>query len=365
MNGRSQVIDAFRGVAVLSVMAYHYLHEWAPVSGVPTAGLDWLALGKLGVDLFFVISGLVIAMTILKVGSAREFAIRRFARLYPAFLAAATAVFLALSIIDPLKLRVGLADYLANWTMMAGDLGFRYVDGIFWTLAVEVKFYVWVALSWALLGRRFWLGLAVVGVAGALLYPVAPVVADHLLMARYIAFFLIGIAAWYGLVERQAAPAATLGALGLLLYALRADTIAPSPDLALAAHLTMLGGTGLMFALLALWPTAPGGPLAVVGRASYSLYLIHQYLGVTAIHLLVRAGLGAPWAITVVSAVAIVLAWLMFRYLETPGQRLVMRLLAHKQAEDRPGHGGHAAPDGAEPNRLRVMAAPAANGSPG
>lgn len=365
MNGRSQVIDAFRGVAVLSVMTYHYLHEWAPVSGIPTAGLDWLALGKLGVDLFFIISGLVIAMTVLKVASAREFAVRRFARLYPAFLATATLVFLTLSLIDPLKLRVGLADYFANWTMLAGDLGFRYVDGIFWTLAVEAKFYVWVALSWAVLRKRFWLGLVAVGAAGALLYPLAPVLADHLLLARYIPFFLIGIAGWYGLIERQAAPAAVLGLVGLVLYGLRAGAIAPSPHLALAAHVALLGSAGALFCLLALWPSAPGGPLALVGRASYSLYLIHQYLGVTAIHLLVRTGVPAPAAIAAVFLAAIGLAWLFFRYVEQPGQRLVLHALAHKHREHRPPQHGHAAGDGGQPHRLGVAAAPAANGSPG
>lgn len=322
--GRSEVIDGFRGIAVLSVMGYHYLLEWAPASGVRTGGLAWLALGKLGVELFFIISGLVIAMTVLRVDSAREFAVRRLARLYPAFLFSATIVFVALSFVDPLRLRVGFGDYLANWTMLAGDLGFRYVDGIFWTLAVEVKFYALVALSLLVLRRRFWLGIAAIGLAGGALYPWLPRIADHLLIARYMPLFLFGMAGWYAVAERQARPALILGAIAAGLYLLRADSLVPSPPLAFASHLLILGLGSLMLLLMALRPSLRIGPLAFVGRLSYSLYLIHQYLGVTAIHMLVQAGAPTGAAIAAVTLMTIGLASLMRRYIEDPGQRIVV-----------------------------------------
>src|ERR1700731_2109574 len=91
-HGRNNTIDAFRGIAILGVLLFHYLVRWAPpwyginLYGYRRVYPDALVLGALGVYLFFVISGLVITMTVLRSGSALEFVVRRFARLYPAFL---------------------------------------------------------------------------------------------------------------------------------------------------------------------------------------------------------------------------------------------------------------------------------------
>src|SRR5665213_1905063 len=101
-QARNQVIDGFRGVAILSVMAFHYLVRWQyPYSVSSQIDLSnnyptWISIGKCGVDLFFVISGLVITMTILRSRNVGDFATRRFARLYPGFVAAATLIYVLL-----------------------------------------------------------------------------------------------------------------------------------------------------------------------------------------------------------------------------------------------------------------------------
>ncbi|MGZ4099102.1 MAG: acyltransferase family protein, partial [Bacteroidia bacterium] len=69
---RYKELDAMRGFAALFVMFFHYTTH-TPHS------LSFLELGVTGVDLFFIISGFVIFMSINKVRSAKEFMINRFA----------------------------------------------------------------------------------------------------------------------------------------------------------------------------------------------------------------------------------------------------------------------------------------------
>src|SRR4051794_31539154 len=82
---RIELIDAFRGVAIIAVMLFHYLFEWRKEIDHLDAVASWASVGALGVELFFVISGLVITMTILGSRSVIDFAVKRVARLYPAF----------------------------------------------------------------------------------------------------------------------------------------------------------------------------------------------------------------------------------------------------------------------------------------
>lgn len=71
------------------------------------------------------------------------------------------------------------------------------------------------------------------------------------------------------------------------------------------------------------------GPLAWIGRISYSLYLIHQRIGVTLIgHLKAAHHLSDAVAISATVAAAIALAALMFYGIEQPAKTLVLQAWA-------------------------------------
>jgi len=81
---RIRELDSLRGIAAFAVLLFHFTyvndaHRMAPFG---------LAAGKYGVELFFVISGFVIFMTLERSGSVRQFAVSRIARLFPAYWAA-------------------------------------------------------------------------------------------------------------------------------------------------------------------------------------------------------------------------------------------------------------------------------------
>jgi peptidoglycan/LPS O-acetylase OafA/YrhL len=93
MDSREQerlpALDSLRAIAALAVLFFHYANGYEHVVGPharPVPNVEW---GHSGVDLFFVISGFVIAWTLDRSSSLADFALGRFARLYPAYLAGA------------------------------------------------------------------------------------------------------------------------------------------------------------------------------------------------------------------------------------------------------------------------------------
>jgi peptidoglycan/LPS O-acetylase OafA/YrhL len=331
LKNRSRAIDAGRGVAILAVMAYHYFVRWAPpFSRVDLYGYQLryppiLEIGRYGVHVFFVISGLVITMTMLRSQDVADFALRRFARLYPAFIAAALLTFGLMRLAGPPLFQVGVTDLAANLPMIADDLGRRFVDGAYWSLSVEVKFYALVALSFLLLRNRFWIALIAFGLLGTAASHVSPLAA-RLLVAQFMPLFLLGMAAWYAIQERDWRVASWIGAAACGLYGLNAGSIGRILGLWWPPHVFILGVSGLMLALFALNVDRGLGPLAGIGRISYSLYLVHQRIGVVLIGRLKSLHVPDAFAIAAAFAVSIGLAAAMFYWLERPAQRAILRL---------------------------------------
>src|ERR1044072_9360250 len=90
-SSRIKELDALRGIAALMVVFFHYTF-WRPQAKL---GFN---LGTTGVDLFFMISGFVIFMSLLHINQSKEFVINRISRLYPGYWACVTFTFIALSV---------------------------------------------------------------------------------------------------------------------------------------------------------------------------------------------------------------------------------------------------------------------------
>lgn len=78
-------VDALRGVAALAVVLFHYTTRFTDLfqPGVPPAVS--FPGGHYGVNLFFIISGFVIFMTLEKTARPLDFVVSRFSRLFPAY----------------------------------------------------------------------------------------------------------------------------------------------------------------------------------------------------------------------------------------------------------------------------------------
>jgi peptidoglycan/LPS O-acetylase OafA/YrhL len=146
---RVQALDLLRLVAVLGVVLFHYGFRGPTAQGITHVALPELAsfarYGFLGVPIFFVISGFVIAYS-AEGRTAIGFAIARFARIYPGFVFCMTITFLATLVFGAPHFETSLAQWAANLFIAAPGLRQPYMDSAYWSLVYEIVFYAWVAI---------------------------------------------------------------------------------------------------------------------------------------------------------------------------------------------------------------------------
>lgn len=342
---RIAVLDGLRLLAALSVVLYHYLAGSGAIPWQRTAAELFPTLhrvaqfGWLGVVFFFMISGFVICMS----GwgkSLQQFWQGRILRLFPLYWAAVVLSSAAarLGPQTPGEPRVTVGQMLTNLTMMHEPLGVHSVDNVYWTLWIELRFYLVFSLV-VLLGTGYrrvatfcWLWAL-----GSVLAPVSGIpLLEQLLMPRWAPFFIAGIA--FYLVRRAGRiEGETLGILALswLLTQHHLPEIMKGQGHGIdwKVCLTAITVMYLLMGLIALgkldwiqWRWLP-----VAGAISYPLYLVHQSLGVRVIWRWNEQWGAWPTLLGVIAGV-VLLAWLLHRVVEKPLTRLLRRLMA-PQAE--------------------------------
>ena len=141
-QGRLRVQDGWRGISILLLLARHLL----PL--VPNGWQLNETSGPMGMALFSTLSGFLITRFLLTQDSIPDFLIRRCFRIVP-------LAWLALALALPLS-GTAVADYLPNFLFYA-NLPTQHLTDIashFWSLCVEIQFYVGIAIVVAVLGRR-------------------------------------------------------------------------------------------------------------------------------------------------------------------------------------------------------------------
>lgn len=156
---RIYLIDFLRLIAAFMVVMYHYTYRGSINAQYITVDLEFpfmrelFKYGYLGVNFFFIISGFVILMSVEK-KDATSFVKSRFLRLYPVYWLCLFFTFLFLYFFGKPNFSPNWFDFLTNLTMLNGFLLLPYVDGVYWTLLVEMKFYL-LMLFFILFRDRF------------------------------------------------------------------------------------------------------------------------------------------------------------------------------------------------------------------
>ncbi|MFJ9761780.1 acyltransferase family protein [Streptomyces sp. NPDC101149] len=308
---RLAAIDGLRMVAAVMVAAYHFLGTPTPHFWGRTALRDFAPLlheisryGWLGVEFFFAISGFVICMSCWGRTPA-QFTVSRIARLFPAYWCAVLLV-VALVLVSrtghwPAATRIDPRTVLGNLTMAPGPLGLDLVDKVSWTLWVEARFYLLMAvlLVFGLSYRRVAAFCGAWLLAGVIALEVQSPLLDELIQPRYTGLFVTGIILY--LMHRFGQSLL----LWLLLcfawcYELTvlefrvADHAAVPPGESRPSWIVCAAVLTLCLGLLAL--AGAGGPLArlqrrwliTAGGLTYPFYLVHQSIGIPLAKGLVR-----------------------------------------------------------------------------
>lgn len=136
---RILVLDSLRGVAAILVFIFHCS------LGYKTIKSDFLNLGVTGVDLFFMISGFVIILSLEKTKKSIAFLIKRFMKLFPVywFIVSFTTLLILINEYN-IKISNLLVNYLGNLTMIQRYFKIPNLDEQYWTLEVELAFYLFI-----------------------------------------------------------------------------------------------------------------------------------------------------------------------------------------------------------------------------
>lgn len=327
-RGHQPELDGFRGFAVLTVLLAHSSH-----AGLHPFGLDFDHFGSVGVYLFFVLSAYLINRQMLDALERRSahprfwlrYALRRLLRIYPMYLLALLAC-LGLH-------RGGLESLIPSWSDLVNHLSLRDARGVFWTLPVEITYYllspVVVVLLWPIYRSRPWLAISVLFTAMVSLWFMRFL---HLPLPIALRFApVLGFGTLLALLQRRLR---LPGGLGLALFALILTTI-PSVSRQLYGTYPFYGypytlAYGLAWMLIlyqalyhevALSALGRWLPLRYLGALSFSIYLLH--LPVLA---LCQHFLDSAWVVPGFWVGTLALSFATYTFVERPLGLLKIRL---------------------------------------
>ncbi|GID32532.1 peptidoglycan/LPS O-acetylase OafA/YrhL [Paractinoplanes brasiliensis] len=343
---RLPALDGLRLICALAVAGYHFGDSWRLDGVRPPAhflphGAPVLIYGFLGVEVFFLISGFVICMSAWG-RTVRGFVASRIARLYPAFW---TGVLLTATVVTAVPLTAGvpvsgvpgLREILVNLTMLPEPLNTPLVDTVYWTLWIELRFYLVIAClvaSGGLTDRRLrllgtgWLIAALVLPA----FPGAPL--REVVMPDFAPYFIAGMTMF--LLRRSPADWRSWALLGgcwlisLQRITVRALDLKPGFEVPVwpALALITVAYAALLAVALGLTDRLDWRRLTTAGALTYPFYLLHQRIGYSMIRTAhTHTGLPAPVLIAGAVGVLLAAAWLVHRWVERPLAPVLKRLV--------------------------------------
>ncbi|WDH79442.1 acyltransferase [Microbacterium esteraromaticum] len=343
---RFRELDGLRGIAALLVLLSHYTgahNSYFPNDPQPMIDVWW---GAFGVQLFFLVSGFVILMSAEAAQRPSDFVISRFSRLYPTYwIALAIGVIIGAAFAVP---NVPLApDVVAmNLTMVQRWFLVPNVLDVFWTLAVEMQFYVLILLLLVLTRCRLseklmvrvslaWLVVCLLVAIWAFpasygldpqLVPTPVKVVLNITLAAYGPLFCTGMLAF---ISRRA------GRMHLLLIPSAIVAVAVSGLVEHWRNAVIVAIICVLFIIVSMRKQTRLlliAPLQWTGKISYSLYLVHSIVGYVVIHQL-WPFIGRPAAVLVATGVALLVAWIMYKTAERKLSRGIRTALV--RARDR------------------------------
>ncbi|MBL8524502.1 MAG: acyltransferase [Betaproteobacteria bacterium] len=320
-------LDLIRFFAALSVVIYHYKSKYIESLGSePVLAQSIYAVtkfGYLGVDLFFIISGFVIFASALG-RTGFQFAVSRITRIYPTLWVCVSITALISLLLRGQESGITVWQWLANMTLFNKKLGVEDIDGVYWTLFVELKFYfcilVLLLIDWVR-HYRFWIPLWLLATITFLFFK-QPFFLGWFISPEYSSYFISGII--FYLARRdgwQLFHAAVLlpSLLVSSVYAHRTiSTFARDvTEFDRLAAVAIVWALYLLFFLVSIRKfTLRGSSLVLgLGGMTYPLYLLHNRTGKELYDAL--AASVPPLALVIgITALMLLASWAIHVYLE-------------------------------------------------
>ncbi|WP_078876663.1 acyltransferase [Streptomyces sp. 150FB] len=334
-RSRLYVIDGLRLVAALMVALHHYAGTarvdqpgnviWGrSVSDIFPNVFQAATYGWLGVEFFFVISGFVICMSSWG-RRPRDFFVSRVIRLYPAYWFGVLFTTLVLTLLPAVFRPLKPTQVILNFSMLQAGLGAPHVDGVYWTLWSELRFYLifLIVVATGLTYRKVVVFCCVWGAAAAFAAKSGIPLLVTVVNPDSAWFFIAGLSLY--LMHRFGQDLLLWCVLGLSLVMSQHDVLTRVTTEQVS---TWTGSVVLYTAFLLVMVAIALGLtdriqwkwLTVAGSLTYPFYLVHYAVGVTAIHYL-HDRVDARLLVVGLIAASLLLSWFIHRLVERPLSR--------------------------------------------
>lgn len=310
MDKRFAELDAIRGIAAFGVVLFHatmFVTQMRDYGDFPFH----FAIGRWGVNLFFVVSGFVIYYTLERCRTLGDFAFSRFSRLYPTYWAALILGALSCFVFDK---PLWLTGYAINTTMLQRFVGVGDVDMVFWTLSVELMFYVWMGLVFAAGWLARIVTISLVWLAASAIWSLTrehlPGFVNTFLILEHIPYFIGGM--MFMRIQRDGWRREYLVVLAAAVGV--ATMIAGVTGLAVSSVVFACGGLAVSGALIFLATPV----LLWLGAISYALYVTHYQIGWRTLEWLHDVGVPTVVSVPLVIANSLLIASAVTYWVERP-----------------------------------------------
>jgi peptidoglycan/LPS O-acetylase OafA/YrhL len=407
VKNRFPLLDPLRFGAALSVAVFHLMFwSWAwPSLGVapgfehyvaaevqfqPAAPFTWF--GWVGVEIFFVISGFVIANSASNC-SATEFLFGRVLRLYPAVWVCSTLTFIVLLLFAGGEVSEFIFPYIRAMLLIPKGINGQWLDCIYWTLAAEMAFYGLVfcaLLTKKITLRHLAFGLTIYsGVFNAFsLAVLTGVIRSEILyfvvlmfrvpcagwLLNHGCFFALGIwlhisanRKWTALEQFAVAVACLSGCAEIYYFSSYLSLNIPSiagqspfvPIIVWAAAVFLIAAAANRSRRSTGTVSPDAAPyLRTLGLITYPLYLTHNVIGSAIIRVLIDAGLDDSLAVWAGLGMLVLVCWLICTKIEPAIRHLLREIFSNvgPLAQSRPSASLSSPPPGlrALPIRAKV-----------
>lgn len=343
LSGRIWFLDVIRGASALLIVLYHYTTRYdisiGHIENWPLS-VPW---GCYAVYTFFALSGFLTVYNLNSKDSAGKYLIKRAIRLYPVFWLSVIITSVYMLLLMPERLSSPLT-ILANFTMVPSFFGFGSVDGVYWTLAKELVFYITIALLIKTKTIRYlkYLQLPWIAVVCAATFycnsqvdfPAQSLV-SFLFIVESAQCFIFGISIYYLLYDekRKVKIVSIITMLLCTVYNLVVKGMEPT---------VFFAAMGICI-IICVWLHKKRNikesklwmPFIYLAEISYPLYLTHQFIGFAIIQFAEnKLGLTNEFFIIIPIIHAILLATLLHYCFELPITRKLFFLLKKRSIKE-------------------------------
>jgi len=357
---RIATLDGFRTIAILLVLGFHFFTLFVPsftrsfyypyqnkYQAIPP-----FKYGYLGVHFFFMISGFVIFMTLKKSGTYKTFLLKRFTRLWPALTVCSIITFFFVMIVDPANHFAGFHSRVQYfipsltftepriWTKLFHFKTMDYIDGVYWSLICEVKFYLLIGLLYFLNKARFFrnwmIYVSVMFICYMLLITGSGFIPASfsqnalyyfrlIFFPQYLIFFTLGI--YFFMVFNGEKPKTVFEVLIALMLMIQLWLLQNGMEDVFIGLFVLLFIT-FLFKPHWLKPLA-SRYVTIVGLISYPIYLLHEKIGVILITSFSTFFNRDNYVLAIIPTMIIILglSYLVHRTIELPANSFLKKLV--------------------------------------